>query len=94
MAKITGKTKTGFAFEYDDRMLEDWRYATALTRAQKGSDMEKMVAMVQLIELLIGVDNTEKLQEHVCKLNDGYIPDAKMIAEWNDMLEAKANAKN
>ena len=94
MAKVTGKTKTGFAFSYDDRMLSDWRYATALARSQNGTDTEKLVAMVQLVELLIGKDEMVKLQEHVCELNDGFAPDDKIIAEWNDMLEANKNAKN
>lgn len=94
MATITGKTKTGYAFSYDDKMLKDWRYATALARSQSGSDTEKVVAMVQLVELLIGKDETEKLQEHVCELNDGFVPDEKIIAELNDMLAASKDAKN
>ena len=92
MAKITGKTKTGFAFEYDDRILTDWEFASALALTQSGTDMEKMAASIKAVEFLVGPDNMANLLAHVKKQNDGFAPVEKIVAEFTDMLSE--NAKN
>lgn len=93
MATITGKTKTGYAFSYDDRILTDWEYASALALTQSGTDMEKMAASIKVVEILVGSENMEKLISHVKKQNDGFAPVEKIVAEFTDML-AEKNAKN
>ena len=94
MAKITGKTKSGYAFEYDDRILTDWEFVNALALTQSGSDMQKMAASINAIELLVGKDNMASLVSHVKSTNDGYAPIEKIVAEFTEILSAKTNAKN
>ena len=33
---MQGETRTGFKFDVDDRILTDWRFTMALTKAQNG----------------------------------------------------------
>lgn len=94
MAKITGKTKTGYAFEYDERVLTDWEYISLLSVTQNGTDMEKIAASTKVVELLVGKDKMPGLIDHVRKTHDGYASVEDIIAEFTDMIGAKSNAKN
>ena len=93
MAKITGKTKSGYAFEYDDRILTDWEFVQQLSITQSGSDVEKIAASTKVVELLVGKDKMDELVAHVRKHNDGFAPVESIVAEFTDMISGK-NAKN
>ena len=93
MAKITGKTQTGYAFEFDDSVLAEWEFVTALAHTQSGSDTEKMTGTVQAVEMLVGKENMAKFIDHVKTQNSGHAPLDKIVAEFTDMLTTK-NAKN
>lgn len=70
--KIT--TKSGFKFDFDDRIINDWRVIKAMGRADNTSDPEEMLAgSVELVGLIFGKDEG-KLIEHIRQKNDGYAP--------------------
>jgi hypothetical protein len=93
MAKITGKTKTGYAYSYDERILTDWEFVQLLSITQSGSDMEKIAASTKVVELLVGKDKMDGLITHVRNHNDGFAPVEGIVAEFTDMIAGK-NAKN
>lgn len=92
MATITGKTKSGFEFEYDSRILSDWRYIELLSQIQTGSDMEKVSATTKAVKLLVGEDKMQSFIDHVANTNEGYAPIEQVVAEFLQMVDA--NQKN
>ena len=94
MAKITGKTKSGYAFEYDERKLNDWRLTSSFAHVQDGTDQEKTAAMVHAIEFLIGKENMPQLLEHVAKQNDGFIPNEAIVEIFIEIISQNKDAKN
>ena len=94
MAKITGKTKSGYVFEYDERVLTDWEYVSLLSVTQNGTDMEKIAASTKVVELLVGKDKMPGLLDHIRKAHDGYASVEDVVAEFTEMISAKNSTKN
>ena len=70
--KIT--TKSGFKFDFDERIIQDWRVIKAMGRADNTDDPEEMLAgSVELVSLIFGKDE-KKLIEHIQAKNDGFAP--------------------
>lgn len=89
---IGGTTKTGFTFEVDERMLQDWRLTKALVKTQKGTAGEKLIGADEMISLLLG-DKTDDLMSHLMELNEGFAPMDKLMEEITDIM-ASVKAKN
>lgn len=94
MAKITGKTKSGYVFEYDERVLTDWEYVSLLSVTQNGTDMEKIAASTKVVELLVGKDKMPGLLDHIRKAHGGYASVEDVVAEFTEMISAKNSTKN
>lgn len=80
---MTGKTKSGFRFSVDERLLDDWRLlsAIALTETQDASDQIR--GAHELVSLLLG-EKEKDLLDFIAKRNDGFVPTSqvtKIIAE-------------
>lgn len=91
MDKITGKTKSGFSFSYDQRVLTDWDFITllgTLTDEEK-KDTEKIVNMQKLLKVILGDEQTNKLIEHIRSLNDGYAPLEEVMNELGEITSQK-----
>lgn len=90
---MTGKTKTGFKYEIDDRVLNDWRFVNALARAQGGVDnddkMDQLRGSLEMVNLMFGKEGEAKLMEHIAKTNDGYVPTEAVMNEIKDIFESK-----
>ena len=77
--KVT--TKSGFKFELDERIIDDWRVIKAMGRADNRDDPEGMLAgTIELVSMIFGKDEP-RLMEHIMKHNDGYVPMAAMKEE-------------
>ncbi len=90
---IGGKTKTGFSFEVDEKMLDDWRLTKALVKMQDKNTVERFKGVDEALTLLLG-DKADDLMDHLIKKNKGYAPIEKLTAEVNDMLNSVKAAKN
>ena len=90
---VGGKTKTGFSFEVDEKMLNDWRLTKALVKMQDKNTVERFKGVDEALTLLLG-DKVDKLMDHLIKKNKGYAPFEKLIAEVNDILNSVKAAKN
>ena len=91
MEKITGKTSTGFEFNYDKRIITDWSYITLLRKMTNDdtSNTEKLDASQKVIILLLGEEQPDRLIKHVRENNDGFAPLESIILEFNEMIEPK-----
>lgn len=90
---IEGKTKTGFKFKIDERIISDLRVFEQITILQNGNPSEIMAATVTLVELIFGKDK-KKLEEHIAKKNDGYVPIEVVTQELLDVLTSNQQLKN
>ena len=84
---VTGKTKTGFEYSIDERIVKDYRYVRALARLNKGDSAEKFIAFDQISTLMLG-DKVDDLITHVETLHDGYAPIEAIGAEVTEIIEA------
>lgn len=89
---IKGKTKSGFQFEYDERILTDWRFVSAVAKSTADNDVQKMIGITEVANLLV-VD-LDALIEHLKKDNDGFAPSEKVMLEITEIMEASKTAKN
>lgn len=55
-----GKTISGFEFTVDDEILESWEFVELLADVD-----ENMLKSVNLLKLLLGKDQVDKLKEHL-----------------------------
>lgn len=90
---VKGKTESGFKFEIDERVLEDWRLVTNIEMAESTNMTEKVKGVAALVHLLLG-NNESKLMEHISKKNDGFIPTECLIAELASMIRNAKELKN
>ena len=84
---VTGKTKTGFEWSVDERIVKDYRYVRALAKLNKGDSAEKFIAFDQISTLMLG-DKVDDLITHVETLHDGYAPIEAIGAEVTEIIEA------
>lgn len=89
---IKGKTKSGFQFEYDERILTDWRFVSAVAKSTADNDVQKMLGITEIANLLV-VD-MDALIEHLKKDNDGFAPSEKVMLELTEIMNASKSAKN
>ena len=84
---VTGKTKTGFEYSIDERIVKDYRYVRALAKLNKGDSAEKFIAFDQISTLMLS-DKVDDLITHVETLHDGYAPIEAIGAEVTEIIEA------
>lgn len=89
---IKGKTKSGFQFEYDERILTDWRFVSAVAKTTADNEVQKMLGITEIANLLV-VD-MGALIEHLKKDNDGFAPSEKVMLELTEIMNASKTAKN
>lgn len=90
---LEGKTKSGFKFKIDERVLEDWRLIKNIQLAESGDLNEKVVGVSSLVSMLLG-DNEPKLMDHIAKKNGGFIPTEALIEELAEIITNSKELKN
>lgn len=87
-------TKTGFKFELDERIIDDWRVVKAMGRADNTDDPTEMLAgTIELVGLIFGKDE-ERLVTHIMKKNDGYAPMEALKDELLSVFDKAKSVKN
>ena len=90
---IEGKTKSGFKFKIDDRILDDWRLIDAIGLSESDDASEQIRGMRDLVRLVIG-DQFDALKEHIADKNDGYIPSKKVTDLIIEIVNTSKELKN
>lgn len=70
---IEGKTKSGFKFSLDERILDDWRFVDAIGLSESDDASEQIRGMRDLVKIVIG-DRYDAFKKHIADKNDGFIP--------------------
>lgn len=86
---MQGKTRTGFEYNIDDRILTDWRFTMALTKCQNGKGMDQLAGAQEMVSLMLGEDGLERMMKHISDNNEGYVPAEAVMAEVQDIFESK-----
>ena len=86
---MQGKTKTGFEFDIDDRILTDWRFTMALTKCQNGKGIDQLAGAQEMVSLMLGGDGLNRMMQHISDSHDGYVPAEAVMAEVQDIFESK-----
>lgn len=78
-------TDSGFECEVNEKIRNDWRFVSAMAKADDGnSELEKMDGYFQMAKLILG-DKEKELCKHVQE-EDGTVPIDAMNREIIDIL--------
>lgn len=78
---ITGKTKTGFEYEIDKKILNDYELLEEIDNIGKNP-----LIIIKLLKRLLKVEQLEKLKEHI-RNEEGIVPIDKMEKELIDIFD-------
>ena len=91
---VEGKTKSGFNYKYDERILNDYGLLEAIGDFDASSQkIEQVTALKRIIDYLLG-ENREAFLEHIAKKNDGFRPLDVMQGEILEIINASEQVKN
>lgn len=90
---IEGKTKDGFKFSIDERILGDWRLLSAIARSESSDQSEQIKGTHELVTLILG-DREQDLIDFLSKKNDGYVPAIKVSGIVTEILTKVKELKN
>ena len=82
---MKGKTKSGFKFDANEKIRNDFRFVRAIAETNGKDEAQKMVGYTTMIRLLLGEDGVDSLCAHVAE-TDGTVPMDKIDAELADIL--------
>lgn len=88
MKKLTGVTKTGFAYSVLEKNLKNYELVEVLGELESNP-----LALPKVLKFLLGKEQTDKLKDHV-RDKDGIVDTEKISAELQDIFEAQARLKN
>lgn len=86
---IRGKTETGFEFEVEETVLDDYELIESLREVDKGNVMY----IVDVVDMLLGAEQKSALKEHLRKEN-GKITFTDMCNEVVRIFNASKEIKN
>lgn len=86
---IKGTTKSGFQFEIQEEIFDDYELLETLVDADNGDNM----ALFQAIDMILDGTQKDQLKEHV-RNEKGRVPASAMVKELIDIMEASNAGKN
>ncbi len=90
---IEGKTKSGFKFKIDERILDDWELLEAIGDTESDDSSRVVRGMTNLPRLLLG-DQADALKKHIADKNDGFIPKDVMLNTVIEIVKSSRELKN
>lgn len=91
---MVGKTKSGFEYNCNEKILSDWRFIVAASKAQGGTLSEQLAGAVEMVQLILGPEGYGKLMEHISDQNDGIVPVEAVMSEVTEIINAHKETKN
>lgn len=85
---IKGTTKSGFKFEIQEEIFDDYELLETLVDADNGDNM----AIFQAIDMILDGAQKDKIKEHV-RNEKGRVPASAMVKELMDIMEASNAGK-
>lgn len=86
---LRGTTKSGFEFEIDEEILDDYDFLELLCHIDGGETS----LTIKMVDTLLGEEQKEKLKEHV-RTASGRVSAKKLLEEVGEIFDATKNLKN
>lgn len=87
MARVKGKTESGFEYEIDDRVRKDRRTARILCDLFSGDIQKQTIATVTFADAILGRGQADAMEEHFRALNDGFCDEDTMDLEVMEIFK-------
>lgn len=87
---IKGKTSTGFEYEINKEVVDDWNFIERLARLEQNQSVSETI---DIIVTMIGREGYENLKKH-CQKDSGRIPIKRLMNEYYEIMEKNDLAKN
>lgn len=84
---ITGKTKSGFAFEISDAVGDDYEILELMARVQND-----FLAITELVDRVLGSEQKDRFKEH-CRDENGRVSTERMMTEFFEIFTANDATK-
>lgn len=89
MDKVTGTTKSGFAYEIEPDVFDDWDTIDIIRKIQGGDNF----AVFDLITRILGEEQTARLKDHI-RTKSGRAPISKANTEIFEILSAQTSGNS
>ena len=86
---VTGTTKSGFAYEIEADVFDDWDTLDIIRKIQNGDTL----AVFDLITRILGDEQTAKLKDHI-RTKTGRVPISKANTEIFEILSAQTSGNS
>lgn len=85
--KLKGKTQSGFAYEIDEKRLNNYELLEVI-----GELEENPMVISKMVVMLLGKEQTVKLKDHL-RGEDGFVSMDKMNEEITEIFQSQAVKK-
>ena len=90
---VEGKTQSGFEFQINEKIFNDWDFVTLADALRNGQATMKEIN--ELFVMVLGADGFDNLKKHIREANDGIVDAEVMKAEFAEIKdEIKARMFN
>ena len=86
---LRGKTESGFEFEIDEEILDDYDFLELLCRIDEGDAS----LTVKMVDMLLGEEQKQRLKAHV-RAKSGRVSASRLLAEVMEIFNATKEGKN
>ena len=86
---IRGKTESGFEYEIDEEILDDYDFLELLCQIDEGETS----LTIKMVDKLLGSEQKERLKDHV-RTERGRVSAKRLITEMMEIFKAKKKRKN
>ena len=86
---LKGKTETGFAFEIDEKRLDNMELLDAIAEMEN----DNIIALSNVSQLLLGKEQRKALYDHI-RDEDGTVPSKSFSDELVNIFESVKEIKN
>lgn len=86
---IKGKTSSGFAFELDDDVLDDYDLLEDLQKVDEGDNSR----IIKVVDTLLGEKQKERLKDHV-RSEKGRVSAKRLLEEVSEIFQSSNAGKN
>lgn len=90
---MKGKTQSGFKFNIDERIIEDWRLIDAIAMAESDDPSDQLKGTRAVADLLLG-EEKEALIKFLQEKNDGFVPAKEMTNIIAEIITSIRDLKN
>ena len=86
---VRGTTESGFAFEIEDEILDDYELLELLCQIDEG----ETTLTIKMVDKLLGEEQKERLKEHV-RAKSGRVSAKRLLTEVMEIFNATSEGKN